>query len=389
MSELEEARVLRNSRREEAREIIGTLSWLLTRYRQLEKEIRKGRQLVTVTEKPLIRALRSALHKAEESLEEYEESIVGVMALEGLEDWDEENEHAIESREISDKLDTLGNDVVGLTAHFKEDEDNEEIFNEVYNELAEKYEKAATEAQKATFDKVYNELAEKAAEAQATFEIAEKAAEAQATFEIAEKTAEVQATFGVAKKYEADGNRLEDVSAKAGGRRSRNRYKYKAGGIRPSNRSGSRFKADSRNRAGNMRFGNMDRYRAGSRNKASSMNKASSRNSTGNMRSGNMRSGNRRSGSRRSGSRNKAASMEVEVDHELLIEMDAGKRGKELRSSRNKAASMEGDYMDADGNAKATGKELDSGHFAERSARSLRSLRSRPRYEEGSMKQVE
>ena len=41
------------------------------------------------------------------------------------------------------------------------------------------------------------------------------------------------------------------------------------------------------------------------------------------------------------------------------------------------------------GNVKATGKELDSGHFAERSARSLRSLRSRPRYEEGSMKQVE
>ena len=45
----------------------------------------------------------------------------------------------------------------------------------------------------------------------------------------------------------------------------------------------------------------------------------------------------------------------------MLIEMDAGKRGKEFRSSRNKAASMEGDYTD--GNVKATGKEQDSGHF--------------------------
>jgi len=38
------------------------------------------------------------------------------------------------------------------------------------------------------------------------------------------------------------------------------------------------------------------------------------------------------------------------------------------------------------GNVKATGKELDSGHFTERSARSLRSLRSRPRYEEKKLK---
>ena len=36
------------------------------------------------------------------------------------------------------------------------------------------------------------------------------------------------------------------------------------------------------------------------------------------------------------------------------------------------------------GNVKATGKEQDSGHFTERSARSLRGLRSRPRYEERS-----
>ena len=212
MSELEEARVLRNSRREGAREIIGTLSWLLTRYSQLEKEIRKGRQLVTVTEKPLIRALRSALHKAEESLEEYEESIVGVMALEGLEDWDEENEHAIESREISDKLDTLGNDVVGLTAHFKEDEDNEEIFNEVYNELAEKYEKAATEA---------------------------------------------QATFDLVKKYEAgdSGQQVEREEVRRHSKTSdRARLStYKASGIG----SGNRY------RATNVRFGNRYRYKDG------------------------------------------------------------------------------------------------------------------------------
>jgi len=38
------------------------------------------------------------------------------------------------------------------------------------------------------------------------------------------------------------------------------------------------------------------------------------------------------------------------------------------------------------GNVKATGKEQDSGHFTERSARSLRSLRSRPRYEEKKLK---
>jgi len=37
-------------------------------------------------------------------------------------------------------------------------------------------------------------------------------------------------------------------------------------------------------------------------------------------------------------------------------------------------------------NVKATGKEQDSGHFTERSARSLRSLRSRPRYEEKKLK---
>ena len=308
MSELEEARVLRNSRREGAREIIGTLSWLLTRYRQLEKEIRKGRQLVTVTEKPLIRALRSALHKAEESLEEYEESIVGVMALEGLEDWDEENEHAIESREISDKLDTLGNDVAGLAAHFKEDEDNEEMFNEVYNELAEK-----------------------AAEAQATFEIARKYEANGNRFEdvSAKAAAEAQAMFEIAEKYEADSNRFEDVSARAGGNMGPdNRYKagdirprsrYKAGGIRPSNRfragnmrSGNRYMTSGmrsgngyRYKAGSMRSDNGYRYRAGNMGIGNRY-----RYRVGNMRSGsrNKASGRSRTGNRRSGSRNKAAS---------------------------------------------------------------------------------
>ena len=334
MSELEEARVLRTSRREEAKETIGTLSWLVTRYREFEENIRKGHHSVT-----LIRALRTAIHKAKESLEKYEESIVRVMVLEGLEDWDEEDEHAIESGEISDELDTLrygvagimaciedednkeeqaaaeaGNDVAGLAARF-EDED-EEKFNEVYGELAENYEKAAAEAQEATFDRVYNELAEKAAEAQATFEIA--------------------------KKYEADSNRFKDVSAKAGGNRFKdvrakasgnmgpdNRYKaggirprnrYKAGGIRPRNRyKAGGIRPSNRYRAGNMGIGNRYRYRVGNR---------------------------------RSGSRNKAASMEVEADHEMLIEMDAGKRGKELGSRRNKDVTV-----------KATGKEQDSGHF--------------------------
>ena len=117
MSELEEARVLRTSRREEAKETIGTLSWLVTRYRRWEEEIRKGRHSVT-----LIRALRTAIHKAKESLEEYEESIIRVMVLEGFEDWDEEDEHAIESSEISDELSTLSNGVAGFLARIDEEQ---------------------------------------------------------------------------------------------------------------------------------------------------------------------------------------------------------------------------------------------------------------------------
>ena len=336
MSELEEARVLRNSRKEKANETIGILSWLVTGYWELEEDIRKGCHSVTVTEKLLIRALRTAralrptLHKAKGSLEKYEESIVRVMVLEGLEDWaqySQGDEHAFESRGISDELDTLGNDVAeilacideeqataevaGLAARFEEDRDNEEKFNEVYNELAEKaaeaqatfevakkYEREAAEAMKATFDKVYRELA---------------------------------------REYEADSNRFKDFSTKAddnryeaGGIRPRNRYK--AGGIRPSNRfrarnmrsgnrymtggmrsgngNGNRYKAGGmrsdngyrykaggmrsdnghRYRAANMRFGN--RYgagnvRSGSRNRAGSRNKASIRNRTGNRRSSN------------------------------------------------------------------------------------------------------
>ena len=82
--------------------------------------------------------------------------------------------------------------------------------------------------------------------------------------------------------------------------------------------------SSNRNKDGDMRSGNGYRYKAG------------------NMRFGNRcRASNMRSGNRRSVDRNK-----------------------------NKA-----------GNVKATGKEQDSGHFTRRSARSLRSLRSRPRYE--------
>merc|ERR1712037_547166 len=66
-----------------------------------------------------------------------------------------------------------------------------------------------------------------------------------------------------------------------------------------------------------------------------------------------------------------------------------------LSSKRNKVGAMryKADYMEGAGsnrsgdrnknkagNVKATGKEQDSGHFTRRSARSLRSLRSRPRY---------
>ena len=274
----------------------------------------------TVTESETA-TLTSTMDRAQISLEKYEESIEGVMVLEGFDDWDEENEHAIESREISDELDTLRNDVAGLLARIDE-------------------EQAATEAQEATFDRVYIELAEKAAEAQATFEIAEKyekaATEAQKAMfdkvynELAEKAAEAQAKFEIAKKYEADSNRFKDVSAQAGGRRPRNRYK--AGGIRPSNRSGSRFKADCRNKASNI-----DRYRAGNM-RSGSRNKASSRIKTDSMKDIGV------------------------VDHGMLIEKDAGKRGRELRSSRNKATSMEANCME-DVDVKATGKEQDSGHF--------------------------
>ena len=78
----------------------------------------------------------------------------------------------------------------------------------------------------------------------------------------------------------------------------------------------------STHKSGGMRSGN--RYRSGNRFKADSR-----------YRAGNMGFGNRRS-----------------VDR-----------------NKNKAD-----------NVKATGKEQDSGHFTRRSARSLRSLRSRPRY---------
>jgi len=49
--------------------------------------------------------------------------------------------------------------------------------------------------------------------------------------------------------------------------------------------------------------------------------------------------------------------------------------------NKNKAGNMRiGHRNNKAGNVKATGKEQDSGHFTKRSARSLRSLRSRPRY---------
>ena len=377
MSELEEARVLRNSRKEKANETIGILSWLVTGYWELEEDIRRGCHSVTVTEKLLMMALRTAralsstLHKAKGSLEKYEESIIRVMVLEGLEDWaqyTQGDEHAIESSEISDELDTLGNDVAGilacideeqataevarLSARCEEDEDNEEKFNEVYNELAEK-----------------------AAEAQATFEIARKYEANGNRFEdvSAKAAAEAQAMFEIAEKYEADSNRFEDVSARAGGNMGPdNRYKagdirprsrYKAGGIRPSNRfRAGNMRSDNRYMTSGMRSGNGYRYKAGGmrsdngyRYRAGNMGIGNRyRYRVGNMRSGsrNKASGRSRTGNRRSGSRNKAASMEVEADYEMLIEMDAGKRGKELGSRRNK-----------DVNVKATGKEQDSGHF--------------------------
>ena len=55
----------------------------------------------TVTESETA-TLTSTMDRAQISLEKYEESIERVMVLEGFEDWDEEDEHAIESMEIWD-----------------------------------------------------------------------------------------------------------------------------------------------------------------------------------------------------------------------------------------------------------------------------------------------
>ena len=204
--------------------------------------------------------------------------------MEGLEDWDEENEHAIESMEISDKLDTLRNDVAGLTTHFKEDEDNEEIFNEVYNELAEKYEKAATEAQ-ATFDLVKKYEAGDSGQQVEREEVRRHS-----------KTSDRARLSTYKASGIGSGNRYRATNVRFG-----NRYRYKDGNVR----SGNRYKA------GNMRLGNRCRYR------------------TGNMRSGSRS----RAGSRnRACNRNRTASMKIigVVEHEMLIEKDAGKRGKEF-----------------------------------------------------------
>ena len=77
-----------------------------------------------------------------------------------------------------------------------------------------------------------------------------------------------------------------------------------------------------------------------------------------------------------SSKRNKVGAMRYKADY---VEGAGSNRSGDR--NKNKAGNMRiGHRNNKAGNVKATGKEQDSGHFTKRSARSLRSLRSRPRY---------
>ena len=109
--ELKGAKISRGTRRTKAGRGLDSLQAML---RKLED---KEAGQVTISE---IEALTITTSKAEEYLEKYEESINKCVLFEGKEE-DPEGEHTMECEEMSDKMDTLRNNVAGLKARVKEE----------------------------------------------------------------------------------------------------------------------------------------------------------------------------------------------------------------------------------------------------------------------------
>ena len=114
MSEMSEkgAKISRGRMRGSANKKLATLQVMFGKLEAMD-----ARQ-VTILE---TEALKQTLRQAEESLKGYEEAIDRCLLIEDKE-LDPGDEHAIESEEISDKLDTLRNKTAGFLARIKEEQ---------------------------------------------------------------------------------------------------------------------------------------------------------------------------------------------------------------------------------------------------------------------------
>ena len=114
MSEMSEkgAKISRGRMRGSAIKKLATLQVMFGKLEAMD-----ARQ-VTIME---TEALKQTLRQAEESLKGYEEAIDRCLLIEDKEE-NPEDEHAIESEEISDKLDTLRNKTAGFLARIKEEQ---------------------------------------------------------------------------------------------------------------------------------------------------------------------------------------------------------------------------------------------------------------------------
>ena len=113
MAELKGAKISRAHMRNKARRDLSSLQVMLGK---LEA---KDTGQVTTSETA---ALTSTLDRARGSLDKYEAAINRCLVIEDKEEEDPEEENTIESQEISDKLDTMSNNVAGLMARVKEEE---------------------------------------------------------------------------------------------------------------------------------------------------------------------------------------------------------------------------------------------------------------------------
>ena len=113
MSEMSEkgAKISRGRMRGSANKKLATLQVMFGKMEAMD-----ARQ-VTILE---TEALKQTLRQAEESLKGYEEAIDRCLLIEDKEE-NPEDEHAIESEEISDKLDTLRNKTAGFLARIREE----------------------------------------------------------------------------------------------------------------------------------------------------------------------------------------------------------------------------------------------------------------------------